>query len=315
VRAAAAGVGYSVVRILEETLPLERIDHAAGITREYEERAVWFATHAIGTDCPTPLPAVRAANVLSLQRGIADALEAALDRRRTPADEPAAFTCTRMPSSVDGGGDGCYVRGKVARGSVVSFYQGRVYAPIIGRLKLAFAFPEYVIQLSDSYMIDGINPGGTVDGKDGTSSMCGALCNHPPAGVTPNAMFYPMVVDCGTLPEASAAALRRISWYDAMPLTFDSTQLQHTVVLVALRDIEDEEVFVDYRFTNAAPDLPHWYTRVPREGEEPRWEPFARPGFDHLEDSMCIGARRADATTRGGKVILATEITSHESLA
>ena len=92
--------------------------------------------------------------------------------------------------------------------------------------------------------------------------LCGALANHPPAGVQPNVMYYTCVCDLGSLPAPSAAVLRRISWYDMPALTRDGRS-QHVVVLVALRDLADEELFVNYEYeANADAALPSWYHPV-----------------------------------------------------
>ena len=101
---------------------------------------------------------------------------------------------------------------------------------------------EYVLLCHDSYMIDGLTSGATVDGAGGSSALAGPLCNHPPQGMQPNVMFYPTLCDTSTMPAASSEALERIAWYDRSPLTFDGGRYQRTMVLVALRDIEDEEV-------------------------------------------------------------------------
>ena len=149
-------------------------------------------------------------------------------------------------------GDGAFLQGKVARGTIVTFYPGAVCTPIFGRLKLLFRSltSSYVVQLPDSYMIDGSPSRATADGAAGTSCLCGPLCNHPPPCTTPNVMFYAAVCDSDALPAASADALRRISWYDAPPLTYDARRLQRTMVMVALRDLADEELFVDYQVSS-----------------------------------------------------------------
>ena len=64
--------------------------------------------------------------------------------------------------------------------------------------------------------------------------------------------------------EEAHAELRRINWYAATPLTFDASRRMRTVVMVALRDVGDEELFADYSFgggpTSSAP--PEWYVPV-----------------------------------------------------
>ena len=84
--------------------------------------------------------------------------------------------------------------------------------------------------------------------------------NHPPGGVAPNAMFYDLCCDSRDLPAASASALARIAWYAVAPLSFDGQRHVRIAFLVALRDIEDEEIFIDYQFDPNAASLPMWYT-------------------------------------------------------
>ena len=95
---------------------------------------------------------------------------------------------------------------------------------------------------------------------DPQSSMCGAFVNHPPAHIAPNAMFYDVCCDSRDLPAASASALARIAWYAVAPLSFDGQRHVRIAFLVALRDIEDEEIFIDYQFDPNAASLPMWYT-------------------------------------------------------
>ena len=105
------------------------------------------------------------------------------------------------------------------------------------------------------------------DGAGGSSSLCGPLCNHPNKGCQPNVMYYPAICDTRSLPSGSADALRRISWYDQPPWTFDGARRQRTLVLIALRDLEDEELFVDYRYapeSDGGAALPAWYSQVER---------------------------------------------------
>ena len=116
---------------------------------------------------------------------------------------------------------------------------------------------EYKLVLSDSYIIDGL-PSAEAQANP-QSSMSGAYANHPPAHVVPNAMFYDVCCDSRDLPAASVSALARATWYAVAPLSFDGQRYVRTAFLVALRDIEDEEIFIDYKFDPDAP-TPLWYT-------------------------------------------------------
>jgi len=277
--AAALTVGYVAARVSEEQLPLE--DFGAG-SRAYEDQQVWRALNAADAICPAH-KAVRAENATGISGLIAPALLACVSHAQP-------FTVIRAPSNVPNSGDGAHVSGKVPKGGVVTFYQGPVYAPVTGYIKLVLrrVISSYRIQGDDLYIIDGEDSGATTDGADGSSLMCGALCNHPPKGTTPNVLFCSTACNADVLPAASAALLRRISWYDTAPATFLGSRVQRTVVVIALRDLEDEELFVDYGFRSAEPDLPAWYHPVPRDNGVCPWErnePFARPGFDFLKDA------------------------------
>jgi len=262
---------YYGTRYVEERIPFEKIDFALGISRSHEEREAWTAMNTSGAAMPADLDDVRKQNKSSVAAEIATAL----------GDQNREFRVTKRRSSVANSGDGAHVSGKVARGAVVTFYHGPVYSPIVGRIKLLLrsTMSEYSMMLNDTYMIDGLTSGATAHGADGSSSKAGPLCNHCPEGTRPNAMFFPAVCDTDSLPAASADALRRISWYDTPPLTFDGARYQRTMVLVALRDVQDEELFVDYRYDLNDESLPRWYVPVQRDGEPPRWEP-PRPSFD-----------------------------------
>ena len=295
---ASAGAAYLGARVLEEQVPFERIDHRLGIDRAFEERAFWSSTHAEGAQMPCDIPTMRAANVVTACARLAAALV---------VDAMPSFRLLSAPSGLPNAGDGAHVTGFAARGSVVAFYHGPVYTPIIGRMKLLFGSSEYVLAMHDSYMIDGLT--------SGTGSSLGPLTNHPPLDTTPNVMFYPVCCDTASLPVESASALREICWYERPPLTFDGQRYVRTTLLIALRDIEDEEILVDYVRTpkqtprstasGAHPSsralatdpqtlnpwclqryepgahTPEWYSPVSREETRPRWEP-PRPTFDHF---------------------------------
>jgi len=272
---------FLAAKVLEEQIPFAAIDDALGITRACEHREAWQATHEPGATFPAHLADLRAENQSIISRQVAVGLaQAAASRYRTAGDEVATFTVHKRPSQLANSGDGAHVQGRVARGTVATFYHGTVYGPIAGRIKALLLHPtsEYMMVMDDSYVIDGSPEGGTAGGADGTSSLCGPLCNHPPKGHRPNVMFFPMRCDVDSLPEASTEALGRISRYDAAPLT-TTRRYHHVVALIALRDIEDEELFADYRYDVQSDSLPPWYHRVEREGDELLWEP-PRPSFD-----------------------------------
>ena len=162
--AAACVSAYYITRVCEERAPFEKIDDAFGAGRAREEHACWRATNPPGATRPEPLAAVRASNKACIRRGVSDALAEVVAGR-------SAFAVTKQVSSVPASGDGARLRGCVARGGIVTFYHGPVYTPIIGRIKIMFAakYSEYVLNLFDSYVIDGCPTGASTDGAAETS--------------------------------------------------------------------------------------------------------------------------------------------------
>eukprot|EP00966_Prymnesium_polylepis_P252499 5837638-Prymnesium_polylepis.1 len=228
----AACSAWVAARVVEEQIPFEVIDRRLGIDRSYEERAFWSSTHASGAAQPLQVADVRSDNVAMSRTCAAGALAEVSDSAL------GGFRISSAPSLLQDAGDGAHLSGSAPRGSVVAFYHGIVYGPIIGRFKLACSGSEYALAMVDSYLIDGLTTG--------SGSSLGPLINHPPPGTGPNVMFYPVCCDADALPASSAAALHRISWYDSPPLTFDGRRHVRTTLIVALRDLEDEELLVDY---------------------------------------------------------------------
>ena len=266
---ATAAATYLAIRVAEEQMPFRRIDLALG-TRGLadEEIRFWRATNPIGGALPSAERMILQENEASSHQGLAVALADTAVELGLSSHQGAgpAFRVFAQASQVPGSGLGAHVVGHAPRGCVLCFYQGPIYAPWTGRLALMMGSgrtSEYKLVLSDSYIADG-QPSRTM-----MASMCAPRANHPPADVTPNAMFYTACCDADALPAPSAAALRRASWYASAPLTFDGARRVRVTFAVALRDLDDEEIYVDYRYDSDAP-TPEWYTPMVREGQRPR---------------------------------------------
>lgn len=301
VLAASTGLlGAAVsVRFIEEIVPFERVDHLIGITRASEETIFWRATHS-PTEAVPDLHELRAENKIAIRSSVARALSYAAadslgmpreatryakstdgqDERLPRVEEEETFVVSKRQSTIADSGDGAHLSGRVSRGEVVTFYHGSVHSPIVGRVWLALASwrSEYVLMLHDSYLLAGSPAGGTSHGRGGSSWLAGPLANHPPAGVPPNAMLYSATLDASELPAASAEALGRISEYAWRPLLYNGRRTRRCVALVALRDLEDEEILVDYAFDPDGADLPPWYHPVRAEGADAA----PRGGFEFL---------------------------------
>jgi hypothetical protein len=216
----------------------------------------WRSTNAQGALAPASNAQLLAQNKVKSQSLVVDALAAAAAEHRDCSD--AGFSVSGRQSQCDGAGRGAFIEGSAPRGSVVCFYHGPVYQPLSGQLRMVWRNGEYTLCLSDGYLIDGMPTDGSI------SSLCGPLCNHPLPGTNPNVMYYSVVCNAYELPFESAAALERTSWYPQAPMTFDGRRFARTVVIVALRDLKDEELFVDYAY-GGGHDKPDWYTAVPRD--------------------------------------------------
>ena len=85
----------------------------------------------------------------------------------------------------------------------------------------------------------------------------GHLVNHPPQGILPNVETTPIDVGPESLPEV-LHALTSINFNFRRPCEGD--HLLRTVVFRAKRDIEDEELWLDYKLESDEP--PEWYVPV-----------------------------------------------------
>ena len=85
----------------------------------------------------------------------------------------------------------------------------------------------------------------------------GHLVNHPPKGILPNVETTPVDLVPDSLPEV-LHALGSINFNFRVPC--DGDYLLRTVVIVAKRDVEDEEIWLDYKLESDSP--PAWYSPV-----------------------------------------------------
>jgi hypothetical protein len=271
----AVPVSCAALRTFEEQLSIEQMDMAVGVDHDRSERLFWASTNCLLGERPKDSATMREQNRVRSHAGVRHALAEAANQRaglalkkvadQLQGDDAARFTTYGRSSGLNNAGvdagNGGFIRGRALRGEIVCFYHGPLYHPLSGRLRLMARNSEYLLCRPDGYIVDGRPTDGTV------SSLCGPLCNHPPAGMQPNVMFYAITLDARSLPADSASALKTISWYDQGVFTFDPKRYARTVVMVALRDIEDEELLVDYAY-NPHVNSPAWYMKVPLENGE-----------------------------------------------
>ncbi|KAG5187144.1 hypothetical protein JKP88DRAFT_307847 [Tribonema minus] len=170
------------------------------------------------------------------------------------------YSVALKPSRLKGAGLGLWVEGYAPTGSVIGLFSGLVYAPQYVRRPeyQAELFPDDNMQLImryDNYIIDGRKTQGCNWHPLGVASMA----NHPPEGRLPNVMQvaydYPTEVGstAATTRTTYPAELRPYvpNQYRAVPTFWggkiDSTVMMESMVLVATTDLQDEEVFMNYR--------------------------------------------------------------------
>ena len=207
-------------------------------------------------------------------------------------------------------GMGVFVSGRAPPGTVLATYPGVSYEPadmllLPGGTK-HFRGNEYLMGRYDKTIIDASTRALKLLPDDALSCplALGHRVNHPPRGTSPNIMPAPIDWDTRTpadlvqfLPQVSfehiSAVQRQLLLDDgsgsreqrrrtisdmfvsaiaesSRPAVPDLGPVLKGLVLVAARPLEDEEVFLNYRFNprNGSPD---WYVPVDLEEDKRRW--------------------------------------------
>lgn len=123
----------------------------------------------------------------------------------------------------------------------------------------------------------------------------GHLVNHPPPDTAPNVLQFMFDLDLQALPRELRPLVPCRNWGDVGGVlerveneafrqrvpsstvfvsgSTDAGRITRTVALVAIRDIQNEELFMNYRFNPNAPGLPDWYWDCDPEESSRRWKP------------------------------------------
>eukprot|EP00656_Telonema_subtile_P013837 TRINITY_DN17036_c0_g2_i2.p1 TRINITY_DN17036_c0_g2~~TRINITY_DN17036_c0_g2_i2.p1 ORF type:complete len:215 (+),score=34.38 TRINITY_DN17036_c0_g2_i2:131-775(+) len=189
-------------------------------------------------------------------------------------DGPESHILRVVPSSVPESGLGVFVEGHAPAGTVLSLYYGVVFDSddLVAMHQFICPGNDYLIFRRDGMLIDG-RPDGqsrmlyeTAMARQGTAALdpqalplhaVGSLVNHPPAGVLPNVATAPLDLHAQT----PAPVLQFFQSVNAnfRPAAVGDVLLK-TVVMLAKRDIENEELWLDYNF--GSDKMPEWYTPV-----------------------------------------------------
>jgi hypothetical protein len=187
------------------------------------------------------------------------------------------FAVIALQSSIPGAGRGVYVDGYARAGSILAFQPGLVWAKenlvslSVDEERLLEKNDMYQMSLRpDDFLIDSRKSPYTVLTEEGSNSMAlGHIVNHPTPTNPPNARsaMFNFTGSMG-LEEKGVMLKRYIPNTYARPRNlsllgslWDRDVIDmHSMVLIATRDICNEEIFYDYRL--ASNHLPLWYHPV-----------------------------------------------------
>ena len=198
------------------------------------------------------------------------AIHAALNERflRTPTSD-AGWELRVAASSVAGGGAGVHLAGRAAAGAVLACYPGVSFEADDLKVMhgIVLSGNDYVLARRDGVLIDGRPDGASAQlravaqARDrrppppaaAEAFAVGNMVNHPPAGTRPNVVVFPFDLPAGDPlePYVPVSPFRPPA---------DGDPARRTAVLIAARDLEEEELFLDYKLSAGSP--PPWYAPV-----------------------------------------------------
>jgi len=186
------------------------------------------------------------------------------------------YSVVALRSSIPGAGRGVYVDGYARAGSILAFQPGPVWAKenlvnlSIDEERDLERNDSYQMSLrADDYMIDSRRSPYTVLTDDNSNLMAlGHIVNHPTPSKPPSCRSAMLNFTKGMDIASSVQLKRYIPNTYARPRNvtlmnslWDRDVIEmHSLILVATRDICNEEIFYDYRL--ASSHLPQWYHQV-----------------------------------------------------
>lgn len=180
-------------------------------------------------------------------------------------------------SGIENAGDGLYVDGRVGAGSLIGWFPGDTWLPEHlkkqGSMKQFLDDPKHLTLLRhDDTLIDSRSYFSKC--HETNPYTLAHFANHPEKGVKPNVIHLPIDFPADVEHEEVAEFLP-----NRYPAGFGPTWLGtpdrsccgYGIGLIASRDVEDEEVFMNYKFNPDAEGLPDWFDGV-EGGDEGRWK-------------------------------------------
>ena len=244
------------------------------------------APAAVPTDSPPTAPATATAASAAVSAAVTatDAAVSALlgcDRAaahgaiheqlssRLLRNSDAGWELRVAASSVAGGGAGVHLAGRAAAGAVLACYPGVSFEADDLKVMhgIVLSGNDYVLARRDGVLIDGRPDGASAQlravaqARDrrpppppaAEAFAVGNMVNHPTAGTRPNVVVFPFDLPAGDPlePYVPVSPFRPPA---------DGDPARRTAVLIAARDLEDEELWLDYKLSAGNP--PPWYAPV-----------------------------------------------------
>jgi hypothetical protein len=160
----------------------------------------------------------------------------------------------------------------VVAGTVLCFFPGTVYLPT--DLKAIPDFPDigkanpYLMSRSDNSVIDAM-PYAANGGPEHEGVLAeGHMIRHPRPDEEANVMPFSYNVD-PSFPKHLLPLIPN-KYYKHPGLLYYSRSPMRTIVFVATRHIQDEELLLNYRL-HPDSELPSWYTSQDTEEARERW--------------------------------------------
>ena len=172
-------------------------------------------------------------------------------------------------SGVAGGGAGVHLAGRAAAGAVLACYPGVSFEADDLKVMhgIVLSGNDYVLARRDGVLIDGRPDGASAQlravaqARDrrppppaaAEAFAVGNMVNHPNRGTRPNVVVFPFDLPAGDPlePYVPVSPFRPPA---------DGDPARRTAVLIAARDLEDEELWLDYKLSAGSP--PPWYAPV-----------------------------------------------------
>jgi len=217
-------------------------------------------------------------------------------------DHPDGFHLQIRKSIIDhpSSGYGLFVIGKALAGTVLAIYPGNIYMPS-SKDSSYIEENEYIILRYDHIRIDGLSwiINAHKERRDEVkaellqkearhrSRYCNPFgianyINHPGLGYQPNSMpyGYDFLTDW---PDVYQQVIPHQNPTQPTYMDFQSeTVAFRSVIVIATRDLEDEEVTMDYRYNPRNP-YPPWYFPVDELAARRRWAPVRYSFFSKVK--------------------------------